>query len=109
MLWVAADCVAVGLMVPPMSLFWRTVMLFGSGGKLYMCPVYTWWNSLETALVTGPLLFVTPGCRLVELSDCVSLTIFSRHCVAEIATGSSRSRGILLRCMSPLTPTGFTS
>ena len=35
-----------------------------------MCPVYTWWNSLETALVTGSLLFVTPGCRLAELSDC---------------------------------------
>ena len=31
--------------------------------------MYTWWNSLETALVTGSLLFVAPGGRLAELSD----------------------------------------
>ena len=75
-----------------------------------MCPVYTWWNSVEIALVTGSLLFVAPGCRLAELSDCkfvlrvsrvsadlllyvvssVSLTILWRHCVAEMATGSGR-------------------
>ena len=40
-----------------------------------MCPVYTWWLSLETALVTGSLLFVAPGRRLAELSDCE----FVRH------------------------------
>ena len=75
-----------------------------------MCPVYTWWNSLETPLVTGSLLFVAPGCCLAELSDCefvlrvsrvsadlllcvgssVFLTILWRHCVAEMETGSGR-------------------
>ena len=97
----------VGLMVPPMSARWHTVVLFRSGGKLYMCPMYTWCNSFETALVTGSLLFVAPGGRLAELSDnelamhvsrvsidsllCVvtfvSLTILWRHCVAEMALG----------------------
>ena len=32
-----------------------TVVLFWSGGKLYMCPVYTLWDSFETAPVTGSL------------------------------------------------------
>ena len=53
-----------------MSVHWYTVVFFWSGGKLYVCPVYTWWNSLETAPVTGSQLFITPVCRLAELSDC---------------------------------------
>ena len=67
------------------------------------------WNSLETALVNGSLLFVAPGCRLAELSDCefvlrvsrvsadlllcvlssVSLTIPWRHCVAGWRRGAA--------------------
>ena len=99
-----------GLLVPPMSASWRTAVFFRNGRKLYICPVYTWWNSLETALVTGSLLFITPGCCLAELSDCeivlrvscvsadlllcvmssVSLTIPWRHCATGMATGSGR-------------------
>ena len=33
-----------GLMAPPMSVCGDTVVLFWSGGKLYMCLVYTWWD-----------------------------------------------------------------
>ena len=33
-----------------------------------MCPVFTWWTSLETTPVTGSFLFVAPGCRLPDLS-----------------------------------------
>ena len=46
--------------------------------KLYMCPVYTWWNSLETSLVTGSLLFVAPGLHLAELSDTANLLCVCR-------------------------------
>ena len=76
---------------------------------LCMCPVYNWWNSLETAPVTGSLLFVAPLCCLAELSECVfvlhvsrvyadsllyivgsvSLTVFWDHFVGMMATGSS--------------------
>ena len=45
-----------GLMAPPTSVRWHTAVLFWSGGNLYMCPVYTWWDSFETAPVTGSLL-----------------------------------------------------
>ena len=31
-----------GLMVPPTSAQWHTVVLFWSDRKLCMCPVYTW-------------------------------------------------------------------
>ena len=63
---------------------------------------------LDTALVTGSLLFVDPGCRLADLSDCEFVMLVSRvsadlflcvvcrvfltglwgHCKVEIATGS---------------------
>ena len=43
-----------------------------------MCPVHNWWNSLETAPVTGSLLFVTPLCRMAEVSDCVFVLHVSR-------------------------------
>ena len=37
-----------------------------------MCPVFTWWTSLETTPVTTPvtrsLLIAAPGCRLSDLS-----------------------------------------
>ena len=52
----------------PMRAQWRTVILFGKDRKLYKCPVYTWETSFETALVTGLLLFVAPGCHLSDLS-----------------------------------------
>ena len=68
--WLLVVLQWAGFMVPPMSVHWHTVVFFWSGWKLYMCPVYTWWNSLETTLVTGSLLFVAPVCRLAELSVC---------------------------------------
>ena len=67
-----------GLMVPPMSARWHTVVFFWSDRKLCMCPVDTWWNSLETTLVTGSLLFVAPGRRLAELYDCEFVLRVSR-------------------------------
>ena len=51
-------------MAPPMS--GDTVVLFWSGGKLYMCPVYTLWDSFETALVTGSPLSVAANCHLLD-------------------------------------------
>ena len=35
--------------------------------SVYMCPVFTWWTSLETTPVTGSLLFAAPGCRLSDI------------------------------------------
>ena len=81
----------------------RTIMFFGKDRKLYMCPVYTWETSLETALVTGSLLFVAPGCRLADLNADKFVLRVSRvsanllrvygtvlwdHCEAEMAMGS---------------------
>ena len=43
-------------------------MFFGKDRKLYKCHMYTWATSLETALVTGSLLFVAHGCHLTNLS-----------------------------------------
>ena len=57
-----------GIGALPMRAHWRTIMFFGKDRKLYKCPVYTWGTSLETAPVTGSLLFVAPGCRLSDLS-----------------------------------------
>ena len=77
-----------------------------------MCPVYTWWNSLEAAPVTGSLLFVAPVCHLAKFSDCVivlhvsrvyadsllyivgsdSLTIFWDNFVAVMVTGSGQPK-----------------
>ena len=108
--WLLVVSQWAGLMVPLISVHWHTVVFFWSDGKLYMCPVYTWWNSLETTLVTGSLLFVAPVCRLAGKSVCeialrvlhvsadsllrvvssVSLTIVLEHCVAEMATGNGR-------------------
>ena len=68
--WLLAVSQWAGLMAPPMSVHWHTVVFFWCDRKLYMCPVHTWWNSLETTLVTGSLLFIAPVCRLAELSDC---------------------------------------
>ena len=62
--WLLAVSQWAGLMAPPMSVHWHTVVFCLSDRKLYMCPVYTWWNSFETTLVTGSLLFVAPVCRL---------------------------------------------
>ena len=57
-----------GLGALPMRAHWRTVAFFGKDRNLYMCPVFTWWTSLETTRVTGSLLFAAPGCRLSDLS-----------------------------------------
>ena len=57
-----------GLGSLPMRAHWRTVTFFGKDRNLYMCPVFTWWTSLETTPVTGSLLFAAPGCRLSDLS-----------------------------------------
>ena len=62
----------------PMRAHQCTVMFFGNDRKPYMCPVYTWGTSLETALVTGSLLFVAPGCRLADLSACEFAMCVSR-------------------------------
>ena len=51
-----------------MRAHWRTVTFFEKDRNLYMCPVYTWRTSLETAPVTGSLLFVAHGYRLSNLS-----------------------------------------
>ena len=45
--WLLAVSQWAGLMAPPMSVHWHTVVFFRCDRKLYMCPVYTWWNSLE--------------------------------------------------------------
>ena len=58
----------VGFMAPPMRMCGDTVMLFWSG-KLYTCPVYTWWDSFETAPVTGSLLSVAANHRFAEMCD----------------------------------------
>ena len=57
-----------GLGALQMRVHWRTVRFFGKVRKLYMCPVYKWETSLETALVTGSLLLVAPGCHLNNVS-----------------------------------------
>ena len=65
----AAASVSVGgLGALPMRVHWRTVMFFGKDRNLYMCPMFTWWTSLETTPVTGLLLFAAPGCYLSDLS-----------------------------------------
>ena len=92
-----------------------------------MWHVYTWWNSLETTLVTRSLLFVAPGCRLAELSDCEFVLHVLRVstdlllCVVSsisrtmltgpelISKSSSSPCGMLRRRMSPSIPTGFMS
>ena len=56
-------------MAPPMRVRGDTVVLFWSGGKLYMCPVCTWWDSFETAPVTGSLLSVAANRRFAEICD----------------------------------------
>ena len=94
-------------MAPPMNMHWHTVVFFRSGRKLYMCPVYTWWNSLDTTLVTRSLLFVAPVCRLAELSDCRIVLRMSRvspdlllyivGSVSQIFKSGFRSPRMLLR------------
>ena len=79
-----------GFIIPPMRARWRTVVLFWSGGNLYMCPVYTCWNSLETTLVTGSLLFVAPECRLAEVNNCVFMLR-----VSSVAAARLRERGLV--------------
>ena len=51
-----------GLLAPPMSVLGHTVMSSWSDVELYIWSVFIWRNSLETTLVTGSLLFVTPVC-----------------------------------------------
>ena len=99
-----------GLMAPPMSVLWHTVVSSRSDGKLYICPVFIWWNSLGTTLVTGSLLLVAPirhlaalgACRIVlrltrvsaDLLLCavdgVSRIVFVNRLVTIMATGSGR-------------------
>ena len=69
-----------GLMVPPMCARWHTVVLFGSGGKLYLSCEF---NNYELALRVSIDL-------LLYVVTFVSLTILWRHCVAEMATESGR-------------------
>ena len=49
-------------MAPPMSMLRHTVVSSRSDGELYVSSVFFWWNSLETSLVTGSLLFAAPIC-----------------------------------------------
>ena len=67
-----------GLMAPPMSVLWHIVMSSRSDGKLYIWPVFIWWNSLETTLVTGLLLLVAPVHRLAALGACRIIMCLSR-------------------------------
>ena len=91
-LWVAAVCVTVGG-APGFSneraLAHRRVLL--EWREDVMCPVYTWWNSLEAAPVTRSLLFVAPVCHLAEFSDCVIVLHVSRA-YAVMATGSGQPK-----------------
>ena len=57
-----------GLGALPIRAHWCTVTFFVKDRNLYMYPVYTWRTSLETAPVTGSLLFVAPGYCLSDLS-----------------------------------------
>ena len=80
-----------------MSVRGDTVVLFGSVGKLYMCLVYTWWDSFEIAPVTGSLLSVTPYRLFAEFCDLFLHVVdsFARDLreipyTSEMATGSGR-------------------
>ena len=64
-----------GLMAPPMSAWLCTVVFFWSGKKLYICLVYTWWMSFETAPVTGSLVSVADNLRTAEFD-----TFFPGYC-----------------------------
>ena len=68
--WLPKVSQRAGLKALPMRAHRRPVVFFGNDRNLYMCPVYTWGTSFETALVTGSLFFVAPGCRLADLSAC---------------------------------------
>ena len=78
-------------------------MLSRSDGELYICSVFFWWNSLDTSLVTGSLLFVIPVHRGIVLRlsrvsadfllwavDGVSRTACGDRFVPIMATGNSR-------------------
>ena len=55
-----------GLMAPPMSAWLHTIVFFWNGKNLYICLVYTWWISFETALVTWSLVSVAANLRVAE-------------------------------------------
>ena len=59
-----------GVMAPPMSVLGHTIVSSRSDGRLYIWPVFIWWNSPGTTLVTGSLLLVAPVRRLAALGAC---------------------------------------
>ena len=65
--WPLVVSQGTGLMAPPMSVLGHTVVSFRSDGELYIWSVFFWWNSLETSLMTGSLLFVAPVRRGIVL------------------------------------------
>ena len=99
--WPLVVSQGTGLMALPMSMLGHTVVSFRSDGELYVWSVFFWWNSLETYLVTGSLLFVTPVRRGIVLRlsrvsadfllwavDGVSRTALGDRLVAIMATGN---------------------
>ena len=86
-----------GLMAPPMSEWLCTVVFFWSGDKLYICLVYPWRMSFETAPVTGSLVSVAANLRVAEFGtlfqdivDCFAWAIRGTQCSLEMATGSGQ-------------------
>ena len=90
-------------MAPPMSVLGHTVVSSWSAGELYISSAFFWWNSLETSLVTGSLLFVAPISRgivlclsrvsadfLLRAVDGVSRTAFGDQLVPIMATGNGQ-------------------
>ena len=80
------------LMTPPMSAWLRTVVLFWSGEKMYICLVYTWRMSFETAPVTGSLVSVTANLRMAGFAWAICGTQSS----LEMATGCQQAGPVLI-------------
>ena len=62
-----------------------------NGGKLYICPVYTWWISFETAPVTESLVSVAAHLRVAEFVT-LFLDIADSFAGAIRGTNCSRTR-----------------
>ena len=72
-------------------------MFFWSGEKMYICLVYTWWMSFETAPVTGSLVSVADNLRTAEfdtlfqdITDCLTRAISGTRSSLKMVTGRGR-------------------
>ena len=94
-------------MAPPISVLWHTVVSSQSDGKLYIWPMLIWLNSLETTLVTGSLLLVTPVRRLATLGD-VRIVLRLSRVLADffLCAGDDAPRTLLVNQFVAIMATG---